>query len=139
MLLVRSSFHLFLFAMAGQTGAVAALTRDEIATALELALSPPLPPAEPSPLQAPCEPSETIQWYLSRGGQSEGPMDEASVRRLLESLPPQTLVWKEGLPNWISAQEARLVPRPAASGCPRCGTATQPGLRFCFNCGHPLT
>ncbi len=50
------------------------------------------------------------QWYYSCAGQTEGPLDEASLRGVLASLPPGTQVWSQDPANWISACDAGLVP-----------------------------
>lgn len=143
LLLVRGTFHLFLFAMAGQDGAIAAVTQDEMAAALHLALRP-IPPVEvapaPEPAQAPPPPPPLPQpaaWYVVRGGQTEGPVEEAALRAMLAALPPETLVWNEGLTRWMSALEAGLVAAPVADVCVKCGTARKPDRRYCPNCGHP--
>lgn len=147
-LLVRGPFHLFLFAMAGQSGAIAALTEDELAATLHFALRPLQPPvqaAEPEPEPEPVPPPvaappplpQAPPWYLVRNGQTEGPMDEATLRAVVAALPPGTLVWNESLPRWMSAQEAGLVAPPAAAVCPRCGAAQAPERQYCSNCGQP--
>ncbi len=146
-LLVRSTYHLFLFAMAGQAGAIAALDQDELAASLHFALRPPSPPPSvpvPTPAAAP-EPATVAAppplpakaWYVIHAGQSRGPVDEGTLLKMLPSLPPETLVWNQDLPNWMTAQDAGLMPAPAFQVCPRCGTVRDPGQRFCANCGLP--
>jgi hypothetical protein len=146
LLLVRSAFHLFLFAMAGQTGAIAALANDELAAALHMALRPAPPPAEearaPVPVPAapavapPPLPPPSKQWYYSRAGQTEGPLDEATLRGVLRSLPPDTLVWNQDLAGWIPARDAGVLPPAVANACPQCGAPGDPAQRFCINCGR---
>ncbi len=147
MLLVRSSFNLFLFAMAGQNGAIAALASDELAAALYCSLRPAVPPVEaaappaaavaptrpPSPPAPPTPPSK--QWYFMRNGLTEGPIGEAPLRIVLAALPPDTMVWNEDIPNWIPAREAGFVAAVAANVCPHCGAACKPGQKFCAKCG----
>ncbi|QOY91334.1 GYF domain-containing protein [Paludibaculum fermentans] len=147
-LLVRSTYHLFLFAMAGQTGAIAALDQDELAASLHFALRPPSPPPivrEPAPVAAPEPPATAAappplpakDWYVIHAGQSRGPIDEATLLKMLPSLPAETLVWNQDLPNWMTAREAGLMPAPAVQVCARCGTVRDPNQRFCANCGLP--
>lgn len=147
LLLVRSAFQLFMFAMAGQAGMVASLDRDELAAALYLALRPPAPaasaPEKPAALASvpppiPAAKPASASWFLSRDGKSEGPCDEAALKKMLEGMPPETLVWSEGMPEWISARDAGLVVAPASVTCPRCGTKTVAGKRFCGECGGPI-
>lgn len=44
-------------------------------------------------------------WKYSKNGQSCGPVETDELKSLITSgqLPPDTLVWKEGMPNWIAA------------------------------------
>ena len=83
--------------------------------------SPPGPAAEEGipapPSDAP--PPET-EWHYLGGGVTQGPVAESALRALLETLPPDTLVWNPGLPDWKSAQEAGLVipPPPPAPPAP---------------------
>ena len=90
--------------------------------------------AEAAPQQA-----AAAVWYLSRDGKSEGPYDEAALKKMLEGMPPETLVWSEGSPDWISARDAGMVAAPGTVTCPRCGTKANAGKRFCGECGGPLT
>ncbi|MBN9661080.1 MAG: DUF4339 domain-containing protein [Acidobacteria bacterium] len=142
-LLVRSTYYLFLFAMAGQAGAIAALDQDELAATLHFALRQPIPPpVAEEPVSTPAQPAAppplpSKDWYVIHAGQSRGPVDEPTLLRMLPSLPPETLVWNQELPNWMTAQEAGLLPAPAVASCSRCGTVLEPGQRFCANCGQP--
>ena len=147
LLLVRSPFHLFMFAMAGQAGIVAAIDQDELAAALYLSLRPPAPaapavekpaPRASAPPPVPAAPPAPAEWYLGRDGKSDGPYGEAALKKVLEGLPPETLVWCDGMPDWISARDAGLVTAPATVTCPRCGTKAAAGKRFCGECGGPL-
>jgi hypothetical protein len=61
--------------------------------------SAPVPPVPPKP--------ET-QWHYSSGGRPLGPVPESVLRGVLQSLPPDTLVWHTGLPGWKTAAEAGL-------------------------------
>ena len=51
----------------------------------------------------------STQWFVEREGTKEGPITSAQLRRLAESgyIQPETLVWREGLPDWV---EARRIP-----------------------------
>jgi hypothetical protein len=53
------------------------------------------------------------QWYYSQDGQQLGPISEEELRRLLEegSLSSESLLWCEGMPEWLAADEIeRLSP-----------------------------
>lgn len=47
------------------------------------------------------------QWYYGDNGQQTGPVDEDTVRSAIAAgqLTPQTLVWREGMPNWLPLQQ----------------------------------
>lgn len=57
-------------------------------------------------------------WYFGENGQQNGPVDDAGIRQAMAAgqLNPQTLVWREGMPNWLPlAQVPELFsPDPAA-------------------------
>ena len=53
------------------------------------------------------------QWYYTHGGQKYGPIAEPDLVAMFESgqLTPDTMVWNEGLENWVSARDViGLVP-----------------------------
>jgi hypothetical protein len=46
-------------------------------------------------------------WYYSQGDVENGPVEEAELIRMLRSgsLPPSSLVWQKGMPEWQPASE----------------------------------
>jgi hypothetical protein len=66
-----------------------------------------------SPLDADPPPVAEIQWHYLRDGATQGPVAEDALRTLLAALPPDTLVWNPGLPDWKSAQELGLAVTPS--------------------------
>jgi hypothetical protein len=57
-------------------------------------------------------------WYVSRRGQKEGPYSDAQLKGLAVNgtLTAADLIWKEGLPTWVSAGRVRgLFPQPVAA------------------------
>lgn len=58
------------------------------------------------------------QWYYAKNGQQSGPVDEAGLRQLIASgqVGGSDLVWKDGMPGWVSA-----------STVPELGGAASPG------------
>jgi hypothetical protein len=42
-------------------------------------------------------------WYFGENGQQHGPVDDAGIRQAIAAgqLNLQTLVWREGMPNWL--------------------------------------
>lgn len=53
-----------------------------------------------------------MSWYYSTDGQQRGPVSEPDFQALVQSgvITPDTLVWQEGLPSWISYREAAAPP-----------------------------
>ena len=49
------------------------------------------------------------QWYWTQNGQRNGPVDTAELKELARSgrLRPTDMIWREGLPNWVSATQAK--------------------------------
>lgn len=47
------------------------------------------------------------QWYYGENGQQTGPVDDETVRQAISAgqLGPNTLVWREGMPNWLPLQQ----------------------------------
>ena len=50
-----------------------------------------------------------MNWYYVEAGQQAGPVDDAQLEGLASSgkIQPDTLVWREGMPNWQPFQETR--------------------------------
>lgn len=142
---IRGPFHLILFAVSGKDGVICAVSSEEFQQMLNRSFTPAPaktpPPAEEKPApEAPTAtpPPPSVLWYLSRNGLSEGPYDETVLRKMLEAMPPETMVWRDGIAAWTSAQDAGMAPAPAPPKCKSCGTVAEPGQRFCGNCGNPM-
>jgi hypothetical protein len=56
-------------------------------------------------------------WHFAQGEESRGPFNEEEFARLMASgeIGPETRVWHEGLPGWVTLKELHEV-RPAATG-----------------------
>jgi uncharacterized membrane protein YhaH (DUF805 family) len=58
-------------------------------------------------------------WYYSNNDDQQGPVDEAAIPQLIanETLNPSSLVWKEGMADWLPLGESELAgflaPAPA--------------------------
>ncbi|MFM7184601.1 MAG: DUF4339 domain-containing protein, partial [Planctomycetota bacterium] len=48
-------------------------------------------------------------WYYTQGKDRKGPVSSARLKAMADEgwLTPKDLVWKEGMPNWISAEKVR--------------------------------
>jgi hypothetical protein len=81
------------------------------------------------------------QWYYSRGDTTVGPVSALDLKHLASSgqLAPTDLVWKEGMRDWLPAEQLKglfdvpapvALPQPRQQGqelitcqkCPRCET-----------------
>ena len=78
-------------------------------------------------------------WKYSQNGQSCGPVEASELQALLNkaTLPPDTLVWKEGMPNWVPAstlpefapqKPAGLAATPPAPGTFASAKSSEPAL-----------
>ncbi|KAA5834926.1 SPFH domain-containing protein [Saccharopolyspora hirsuta] len=68
------------------------------------------PPQAPQPQAAPAGPPPLPpqeQWYLGANGQQLGPFDFAALGQQVANgtLTPDTLVWKQGMPEWAAARQ----------------------------------
>lgn len=48
-----------------------------------------------------------FEWFYGDGGQQVGPIDESALHALIASgrIGPATLLWREGMPKWMSLGE----------------------------------
>jgi hypothetical protein len=91
-----------------------------------------------------------MNWYYALGGQQQGPVDDAQLDSLIAAgtVTPETLVWREGLPNWQPLRLARPGTAPVAAGGlppviaqapPAAGAGPAPGEVQCAECGRFFT
>src|SRR4051794_11848329 len=77
------------------------------------------------------------KWYYSRSGATIGPVSAVELKRLASGgqLSPSDLVWKEGMPDWVAAEQlkglfvvpvASVVPVATAAPAERVTTAAPP-------------
>jgi uncharacterized RDD family membrane protein YckC len=81
-----------------------------------------------------------MSWYYSQNNQRIGPVDDAEFRALVAEgkITADTLVWREGMPNWIPySQSERATPSAAVATA---GTGMVPpgtvGAAPCVECGR---
>ena len=63
------------------------------------------------------------QWYWMQDGQKSGPVSTAELKELARTarLKPTDMIWREGLPNWVQASQAKglfVPPPPVAAAQP---------------------
>jgi uncharacterized RDD family membrane protein YckC len=75
-----------------------------------------------------------MNWYYVEQGQQAGPVSEEQLDEMLRSgkIQPDTLVWREGLTNWMPCREARA--EVAATGAAGTVTEATPEA-VCAECG----
>jgi predicted nucleic acid-binding Zn ribbon protein len=121
---IRGAFHLFLFAMAGQDGAICAVSNADLDGLLNRALASPSggaasgeqPPAQPAATPAPAA---------------------AACPRCAAAIKPG-LKFCESCGQPLAQQQPVAQPQPAPRLCPGCGKPVAPGMRFCGECGSPI-
>ncbi|MCX8157532.1 MAG: RDD family protein [Verrucomicrobiae bacterium] len=69
-----------------------------------------------------------MTWFYSQGGQQLGPVTEEEFQRLRldGTIGPQTLVWREGLPEWVEYRTLAPPPPPTATSPPPLITPPSP-------------
>lgn len=98
-------------------------------------------------------PSQTKVWYHAKDGQSQGPYTVEELKELAASgiIQADSLVWKEGLQNWIPAAEikglftsqaanipAATVRAPAAKNSNAHAPGAGDALIVCYGCGRQI-
>jgi uncharacterized RDD family membrane protein YckC len=88
-----------------------------------------------------------MAWFYADGGRQVGPLEDAALDELVRTgvVRDDTLVWREGMPNWqpLSVARPRVTPPvavsmpPAAQSVPPAATPME-ATGFCSNCGRPL-
>ncbi len=82
-----------------------------------------------------------MTWYYVEAGQQAGPITDEQLNEFAASgrIQPDTLVWREGMPNWQPYREVRpaAVGVPVAAGAPPIA-APAPGTVVCAECGNAV-
>lgn len=77
-----------------------------------------------------------MQWYYASADQQQGPVSQDELEALARAgtVTPETLVWRDGLPNWVaySTVATNAPMRALAAAAP----ATGAGLERCAECGQ---
>src|SRR5579872_4178844 len=79
-----------------------------------------------------------MTWYYADNGRQIGPVEESALDDLVKSgvVRDDTLVWREGLPNWqphAAVRGVRVEPQPIPAAVPLAA-----GSAFCSECGRPF-
>ncbi len=91
-----------------------------------------------------------MQWYYSSNGQQAGPVSEEEFDLLKKSgtIQSDTLVWRNGMPNWApyamiaasatsdSSGPGSAVPMPGTNRCVECGRYFPPGEMVQYSSYH---
>ena len=78
-----------------------------------------------------------MTWYYADAGRQVGPVEEGALDDLVRSgvVRDDTLVWRDGMPNWQPHAAVRGA-RMAARSHARCSHRRRTG--FCSECGRPF-
>lgn len=76
-----------------------------------------------------------MTWYYADAGRQVGPIDESALDDLVRAgvIRDDTLVWREGMPNWQPHAAVRA-PRPPAP----MPAQLLPDTAYCSECGRPF-
>lgn len=79
-------------------------------------------------------------WYYAEGNDRKGPLPEAEIRDLVArgTITATTLVWSEGMPDWVSAARAGLIAVPE-SAVPSAAASLAPPAAPAPLAPHPTT
>src|SRR6266481_628133 len=82
-----------------------------------------------------------MEWYYVDNGQRAGPIDQAEFDRLVQTgkIRGNTLIWREGMANWVSYREthgagALAPPNPSAAAVSAGGGGAAPMEVVCTEC-----
>ncbi|MDB4354228.1 GYF domain-containing protein [Akkermansiaceae bacterium] len=64
------------------------------------------------------------EWYYGKGGQQEGPLDEAAMRARITAgqVAPSDLVWREGMAEWLPLSQVAELAASSAAAVPSAGS-----------------
>jgi len=73
-------------------------------------------------------PLTNMSWYYAEAGRQIGPVADSDFDRLVAAgtIRPDTLVWREGLPDWRAFRAAGWSPALGAAGSAVCGECGRP-------------
>src|SRR5438045_865155 len=79
-----------------------------------------------------------MNWYYVSGGQQAGPVDEAQMAGLVRArqVRGETLVWHEGMPNWLPYGQVSPGWQGAVGGPPAVNAGQPPAEVVCAECGR---
>lgn len=68
-------------------------------------------------------------WHFARGQECLGPFSKDQLQKIYEAgqLKPETLVWKEGMPDWAPAKSVPELDIPPRTASPAASTLAAPG------------
>lgn len=77
-----------------------------------------------------------MSWHYAEANERKGPVDDAAFAALVQAgvIKPETLVWTEGMSNWLPYREASEF-TAAASRLAEPVTARSGGTQLCSQCG----
>lgn len=81
-----------------------------------------------------------MSWYYAEAGRQVGPVEDAALDDLVRRgvVRDDTLVWREGMANWMPHGSARPPQPAAAAPPPAAAPAGGSEMRYCSECGRPF-
>lgn len=72
-----------------------------------------------------------MKWYYEQNGQQIGPVEDSELENLFRArtIRPETLIWRDGMPNWTPYSQAKSGAAQSPSGavvCSECGRTFSP-------------
>ena len=81
-----------------------------------------------------------MSWYYAQDGQQRGPVSDAEFDELTKAgmIQADTLVWREGMPDWQPYAQASAAPA-AETAAPPVVRELDPGMQVCSRCGQTFS
>lgn len=81
-----------------------------------------------------------MSWFFAEGGVQKGPVGEEEFQRLAATgtIRPDTLVWREGMPDWKPFGSIAAAPAATEAGPPATVASSAGGQVACSECGRSV-
>jgi uncharacterized RDD family membrane protein YckC len=81
--------------------------------------------------------SEPMNWFYVEQGKQIGPVNDEQFNEMVRAgkIQPDTLVWREGMADWIPYRKAQSESNPSSSNATTFTSTEAPGEAVCVECG----
>ena len=78
-----------------------------------------------------------MSWFYALGSEQKGPLEQAELEQLIQqgAITPATLVWREGMADWLPYSQAVGSPQPTAPQAAATPALSRGGI-LCSECGR---